>query len=283
MSDAPSVRPAARLSTSVVVYRPALEELRDTLVSFAGAVRLARASGVLGHVALTLVDNGTPDTVALDCLVAESVRGLDDVTVSVLRGHGNVGYGRGHNLAIRSAESDHHLVLNPDVIMDAGSLTAAIDVLAREPSVGLVAPQVRGPSGERQYLCRRYPDLLTLFVRGFAPPAVQRRFERRLSRYEMRDVLTDDTVRDVPIASGCFMYTRTAALQQVGGFSEEYFLYFEDYDLSLRMARHARIAYVPDVRIVHAGGGASRKGSTHVRLYLSSALRFFRTHGWKWR
>jgi GT2 family glycosyltransferase len=71
-------------------------------------------------------------------------------------------------------------------------------------------------------------------------------------------------------------------LKRLGGFDPRYFLYFEDFDLSLRTPQHARIAYVPSVRIVHHGGGAARKGLRHVRLFLTSAIRFFDQHGWTW-
>jgi hypothetical protein len=90
-----------------------------------------------------------------------------------------------------------------------------------------------------------------------------------------------EVLRDVPLASGCFMFARRDELAAVGGFSPDYFLYFEDYDLSIRLRRRSRIAYVNRVRIVHHGGEAAKKGRTHVRLFLTSALRFFRTHGWK--
>jgi hypothetical protein len=49
----------------------------------------------------------------------------------------------------------------------------------------------------------------------------------------------------------------------------------------MRIRRTSRIAYVSRVRIVHHGGDAAKKGGTHVRLFLASAFRFFRTHGWK--
>jgi hypothetical protein len=107
------------------------------------------------------------------------------------------------------------------------------------------------------------------------------RFQRLLDGYELRDRMDAEVVRDVPIASGCFMFARRDVLQAVGGFTPEYFLYFEDYDLSLRIRRTSRIAYVSRVRIIHHGGEAAKKGQTHVRFFLGSALRFFRTHGWK--
>jgi GT2 family glycosyltransferase len=77
------------------------------------------------------------------------------------------------------------------------------------------------------------------------------------------------------------MFARRELLDAVGGSSPENFLHFEDYDLSMRIRRRSRIAYVSRVRIVHHGGEAAKKGTTHVRLFLASALRFFRTHGCK--
>ena len=272
---------ATSLSTSVVVYRPDLPELLETLESLAQAVRRAREAGLLTAAHVFLIDNGSPDPAALEGVLVRLAAMAPALDVSMIRGHGNVGYGRGHNLGLRRAQSEYHLILNPDVRLDPEALVQGVGFLARKRSVALVAPEVRGPDGERQYLCRRYPDLLTLALRGFAPERVRERFSRRLARYEMHDILGDRVVEDIPIASGCFMLARTATLRAIGGFSEDYFLYFEDYDLSLRLRRQSSIAYVPGVRIVHLGGGAARKGALHVRLFLESAWRFFRTHGWK--
>jgi GT2 family glycosyltransferase len=272
---------ATSLSTSVVVYHPDLPELLETLESLDQAVRRAREAGLLAGAPVFLVDNGSSDPAALDGVLARLAASAPALDVSLIRGQGNVGYGRGHNLGLGRARSEYHLILNPDVRLDPDALVEGLRFLARKPSVALLAPEVRGPDGERQYLCRRYPDLLTLVLRGFAPERVRQRFSRRLARYEMHDILGDRVVEDVPIASGCFMLARTAALRAIGGFSQDYFLYFEDYDLSLRLRGQSSIAYVPDVRIVHLGGGAARKGALHVRLFLESAWRFFRTHGWK--
>jgi GT2 family glycosyltransferase len=99
----------------------------------------------------------------------------------------------------------------------------------------------------------------------------------------MRDVINDrDVVWDPPIVSGCFMLFRTALLKGLAGFDPRYFLYFEDYDLSLRAHEHARVVYTPAVRVLHHGGGASRKGSKHIQMFVSSAFKFFNRFGWKW-
>ena len=72
------------------------------------------------------------------------------------------------------------------------------------------------------------------------------------------------------------------AFDAVKGFDEDFFLYFEDYDLSLRLASRGHLSYQPAVRIVHHGGFAARKGWRHLRLFAASALRFFSRHGWRW-
>jgi GT2 family glycosyltransferase len=272
---------AGTLSISVVVYQPDVPCLVETLESLVEAVRRAREAGLLTAAQLFLIDNGSSDPAGLDRAIGWLAEPRTGVDFSVLRGHGNVGYGRGHNLGLRQAHSEYHLILNPDVRLEPDALVEGLLFLNRQQSVGLVAPDVRGADGERQFLCREYPDLFTLLLRGFAPPAVRGWFAARLERYEMRDRLGNEVVDDVPIASGCFMLARTGVLNAVSGFAESYFLYFEDYDLSLRLRRLASIAYVPRVRIIHLGGGAARKGALHVRLFLESAWRFFRTHGWK--
>lgn len=76
------------------------------------------------------------------------------------------------------------------------------------------------------------------------------------------------------IVSGCFMLFRTDALKALGGFDERYFLYFEDFDLSLRAQKLGRVVYYPGVRIQHYGGGAGRKGWRHIKMFLRSALTF---------
>jgi len=267
------------LSVSVVVYRPDLQQLAQTLKSLAAAYDALKETHPAFRLDVCLVDNGgLPDmTAALDALRAHGA------ACSIIAGQGNVGYGRGHNLAIERAASRYHLVLNPDIDLDWQALIRAVEFFESHPDVGLLTPRIGDETGRIQYLCRRYPTLLDLFVRGFLPASVRRFFARRLARYEMQDVINErDIVWDPPIVSGCFMLFRTSVLKKLAGFDPRYFLYFEDYDLSLRTHEVTRIAYLPAVRVLHHGGGAARKGSAHIRMFAASAFKFFNRFGWKW-
>lgn len=274
----PQKLPSASLSVSLVTYRPDIEQLRHTLVSLDAAISAAVREAALRSVELHLIDNG--DGRGID----ESLYSVPDPTTTRLithTGHGNVGYGRGHNIGIRESRSDYHLVLNPDVIMDQRAIVNSLAFLHEHPDVGLVTPAVNDASGEAQYLCRDYPSVFVLALRTACPAVLQRRFRSYMDRYELRDRIGQSVCLDVPLASGCFMFFRRSVLEELSGFSPRYFMYFEDHDLSVRLRRVARIGYVPSVRIVHFGGNASRKGLRHIRMYIRSAATFFRTHGWR--
>jgi len=204
------------------------------------------------------------------------------VELRLLHGHGNVGYGAAHNLIINNLDNDFHLMLNPDVVLDKQFLAAGINCLIDHNDVALVVPMASHENSGRQFLCKRYPSVLTLFVRGFLPRNLHKLFTKRLISYEMRDLSDDQINKDIPIGSGCCMLLRSSALTAVNGFDERYFLYFEDFDLSLRIRQQGRIAYLPTMKIIHGGGYAARKGFSHVRMFVRSAIRFFSAHGWRW-
>ncbi|MFY4696311.1 glycosyltransferase [Burkholderia glumae] len=281
MHDFDASRPGRdRLVVSIVAYRPDVPVLTHTIERLAGAVAHARARRGALPVTVLLIDNGGLDAAAgADLLRHLASAGIEGRVIS---GHGNVGYGRGHNLAIDLVPVDFHLILNPDIDLAPDALSEALAFLDGHPEVGLLSPYVAGADGAMQYLCRRRPTVLSLFVRGFLPQRLRAPFAALLADYEMRDVIDGEHVRlDPPIVSGCFMLFRTSVLRRLGGFDPRYFLYFEDYDLSLRTHEVARIAYVPAVRTTHYGGHAARKGWLHVKLFGASAVRFFNRFGWR--
>ncbi len=270
-----------QLNISIVTYAPDLPVLASVLDRLGRALWHAGRRGLLNGARLILVDNG-PGPGWREPLRHLLGRMQLPVPVELLSGHGNIGYGAGHNLALREVGGDFYLILNPDVLLEENALSEGLAFLAANPEVGLLAPAAWSENGQRQYLCKRYPTVLDLALRGFAPAWLRSRFETRLDRYELRDRTGDSILWDPPIASGCFMLCRRTALERVGGFLPEYFLYFEDFDLSLRLGRVARLAYVPAVRIVHLGGHAARKGVRHIMLFVRAAVRFFNLHGWRW-
>lgn len=272
------------LSISVVSFYPDISLLRRTLATLRVSLEYAHEQKNLGEVVCRLIDNGPGHAwkEKLQALLDAELDGVDWLTVRLISGQGNVGYGQGHNIAIRQSTCDYHLVLNPDVMLEQDAIHEAMTFMEAHKDVGLLAPFVVEKDGTRQYLCKRYPSVLDLFLRGLAPPVLKRVFHRRLDYYEMRDLTGREPLFDVPIVGGAFIFGRCALLNELRGFSKDFFLYFEDFDLSLRAARISRTAYVPDVKITHIGGNAAKKGLKHIVMFVRSALTFFGKHGWKW-
>lgn len=270
------------LSISIVVFRSEPQILRATVTSLLSAVETARQQECLSSASIDLIHNGeeTQQFTQLAQSLAELAR-VAQVPLRVIEGHGNVGYGRGHNLSIAQADSDYHLILNPDVLLSPQCLVQGLTFLKQSPSVAAISPAVEDGEGHKQYVCKRYPTVLDFLLRGFAPAPVKGWFRKRLAWYEMQDLSETSPSLNVPIISGCFMLFRTPVLQSVGGFDERYFLYFEDFDLSLRVHAQGLLAYLPDMHIVHLGGNSARKGLRHIGMFARSGLRFYRTHGWR--
>ena len=273
---------ATSLSISVVCFNSSEEELQALLGSTLNAIEHLKDTVNLEPLPIYLVDNSEVDNLSLQAFAGlqAQAEGLN-VQLHLLHGHGNIGYGAAHNLVIKKIQSDYHLLLNPDLKLDANCLQAGISYLDANESVVMASPFAEYENADKQYLCKRYPSVFTFIVRGFFPKFLKKFSAARLEKFEMHELPEDHPTTNIPIISGCYMLCRTKALQEIGGFDEKYFLYFEDFDLSLRIAALGKIAYVPAMRIKHAGGNASAKGWNHIKMFSLSGIRFFNSHGWR--
>lgn len=297
MSGTESAHAPDHLTVSVVVYNLQPETLGQALHSVVQGLQPAHDAGQLASVRLWLINNGDPrdqaQTAALQTLL-DALPTLPWLVSELLSGHGNLGYGRGHNLVItepgRWAGADapleqvqYYLILNPDVSLATDALQQGLAQLRRNTQQVAVSPRIRDGRGKPASGCKRYPSVLDLLLRGFAPGAIRRLFRRRLDHYSMAGLPDTGVTAPVPIISGCCMLFRGDVLRWLDGFDERYFLYFEDFDLSLRAQRYGDLAYLPTMQITHLGGRSARKGLRHILWFARSALRFFGDHGWKWR
>jgi GT2 family glycosyltransferase len=273
---------SASLSVSVVSFSPDLKALRETLHTLAASLAHAHDAGSLGRAHVVLVDNGPGEHYAAALRPLVQCELGAPIESQVLSGHGNVGYGRANNMVMLASSANFHLVINPDVELSTDAIHEALRFMNANPDVVILAPEARDASGELLYLCKRYPSVLVLALRGFAPNFMKGILKKHLERYEMRDLPRNRPTKGIPFLSGSFMFCRRAPVAKLDGFSEDFFLYFEDFDFCMRAAARGALAWVPAVRITHHGGYAARKGWWHVWLFTLSAVKFFNRHGWKW-
>jgi len=263
------------LSVSFVTYAPPLiPTFNEVFNNLLGAIIDAQHNQVLDTVSITLVDNGNNETM-LEKVIADASCAFP---VTLINNRENVGYSA-HNQAIRQSDADYHLILNPDVLLSRSSLINGLTYLENNQDTVMICPYSEGEQGEPSHLCKRYPAIVDLALRGFAGETIKQRFDHRLMHYEYRDLPTAEIIRSVELISGCCILARTKALQLCDGFDETFFLYFEDFDLSLRMSKLGNLDYYPGMKIIHYGGKAASKGLRHILYFMKSAARFYRKHG----
>jgi len=204
-----------------------------------------------------------------------------DFTIDYYFNNKNIGFGKAHNFALtKLVGCDYHLVMNPDVYFESNVLPQMVQYLEKHQNVGLISPKICFPSGEIQYLCKRYPSVLLLFVRRFFPKWIQFIFKKYMDWYEMRETGYSN-VMNVSYLSGCFMLFRRKHLDEIGYFDENIFMYLEDADITLRMSKKYKTIFYPYVRIFHYWAKGSHKSTKLALVTIKSAIYLFNKHGWK--
>ncbi len=202
---------------------------------------------------------------------------VSDKRVSYVESGRNVGYGRAHNIAMRTTvfRSEYHVVLNPDIYFADGTIENVYAFMQENVDIAQSMPHIVYPSGEMQYLCKLVPSPFDLLVRRFPfLPNI-----RSTRKFELRD-LDYDTVCDVPYLSGCFMFLRCAALIEAGLFDERFFMYPEDIDLTRRLHEISRTVYYPGATVVHAHARDSYRNVRMFVVHVVNIARYFNKWGW---
>jgi len=238
--------------------------------------------------ALTSIEQSTLPPYEYDVMVVDnsSKDRTPDIIMSKYPGFSlvhskNIGYGAGHNKAIRliSRKTDYHLVMNPDVYFGVNVLEKLIDFMDKHPEIGLVMPKILYPDNQIQYLCKLLPTPFDLIGRRFIPGFLKPAFRERFDSYEFKD-RDYNRVMEVPHLSGCFMMLRTEVFKSVGLFDERFFMYLEDVDYSRRVHSRYKTVYYPEVSVYHQYHKGSYKRWRHLKYHIVSAVKYFNKWGW---
>jgi N-acetylglucosaminyl-diphospho-decaprenol L-rhamnosyltransferase len=182
----------------------------------------------------------------------------------------NVGFAAACNQGARKAHAPLLLFMNPDVRVETDAVEKAVAYLAdpAHASVGVLGIQLLDAEGNVQRSCARAPTaavllLHTLFLDRLWPTLVPPHFLAEWDHGETRSV---DQVM------GAFLMIRRALFEQLGGFDERFFLYYDDVDLCLR-ARQAgwSVVHFAGARAQHTGGGATEAVKDRRLFYLATS------------
>ena len=190
----------------------------------------------------------------------------------------NVGFGAGHNLAIRPIleTARYHLVLNPDIMFQSGVLEHLYRFMEDNGDIGHVMPKIIYPDGSLQYVCKLIPSPVDLIFKRFIPNAL---LESRLEKFQLKFTGYNKQM-DVPYLSGCFMFLRVGALKEIGLFDESFFMYPEDIDLTRRMHARYRTVFYPEVQVIHEHAKGSYVNKKLLYIHMVNMIKYFNKWGW---
>lgn len=206
--------------------------------------------------------------------------------VDLIRSDTNLGFTGGNNLgfryAIKNYNPDYFLLLNSDTFIQKDFLVKLYHCLKNNPQVGLVSPKMYFAPGcefHRQSYSKAEIGKVIWFAGGVIDWRNLQTFHLGVDEVDRGQF---DHLTTFDYASGCCMLIRREALAAAGIFDDNFFLYYEDADLSLRLKENGwQLAFCPESIIWHKNGGSSQgAGSPLQNYYLSrNRLLFFLRHG----
>ena len=217
-----------------------------------------------------VVDNASSDN---------SVGSLRDLFpwVTVIENGENLGFARGCNVGIRASKGRMILFLNPDTRFLNDALSALVDFLEKNPSLGLIGPRMVYPDGGFQLSCGSLPtafreirDKILYASAKKNVPGVRFLLDRTYGR-----------VRTVGWLTGACLLGRREALEEVHGCDERIFMYFEDKDLCKRVAEAGwGVVYYPGAVVSHMLGKSSKDSDANrLRgIYRTSQRYYYEKH-----
>ena len=190
-------------------------------------------------------------------------------SVTVITSQHNLGFARANNIAIRQAQGEYVLLLNPDTIVAGSTLRECVGFMDAHPQAGGLGVRMHNADGSLAPESRRAipsPWVSCLKMLGFT------------KRYYMSHLSWDEPGR-IEVISGAFFMLRRKALDQVGLLDEDFFMYGEDIDLSYRLLKGGWENWYHPSDIVHFKGESTQKSSfRYVHVFYQAMLIFFRKH-----
>ena len=251
-----------KITSCIVLYRNDIKMLREAIDSFLNTNL---------NVKLYLVDNSATDE--LKILVTDS-------RIEYIHNPANPGFGASHNIAIQmaiDAGSKYHFIVNPDIYFEGDVVSEMVQYMEKDNSIGMMMPQILNLDGSIQNLPKLLPSPLSILWRKIKKPVAA--YQKFINEYELRNV-PKGLIYNAPILSGCFTLLNLHAIKEIGLYDDNYFMYFEDWDLSRRMHVKYKTIYFPKVSVYHGYDSGANKNSKLFKIFVNSAVTYFNKWGW---
>ncbi|MCC4410165.1 glycosyltransferase [Limosilactobacillus reuteri] len=213
---------------------------------------------------IVVVDNNSND---------ETVKRAEKYkNVKVIKLDKNVGFSAANNKAMIYVETKYVTFINPDTRL-LSRISSKLSKDLTNSKVDLIGVKLQNSNGTLQPSIFKFQTPFEIIIEQFGlgkflPEVLKRKWSPENSRHNQK-ILVDWLV-------GAFYFTETKSFVDVGGFSEEYFLYAEDMDFCYKYKLQGkRVLFDPSISIEHIGGTSEEKTSSSKNLKLLKSFSIF--------
>src|SRR6266513_1683049 len=203
------------------------------------------------------------------------------VNLRIVSNRANIGFAAALNQGAKMASGEVLLILNPDVIITAGSLSKLVDTLSKD-EVGAATGMLVGRDGSPAvgFNVRRFPTLARMLAEVLL---LNRLWKRNPLNREYRCLDFDHSaLQEIEQPAGACLAVKRDVWESLGGFDEAFYpVWFEDVDFCLRLRLHGcKIIYGPAAVFIHTGGHSVNQLSFYDRqvFWYRNLLHYFAKH-----
>lgn len=222
----------------------------------------AKTSGLEFEV--ILIDNGSTDG-SRACFSA-------DERITYIYSEENLGFGKANNLGAWNAQGDYLFFLNSDTYLVNNAIGIFFDYArsTRASKIGFIGTLLRDAEGNINGYGDSFPSIWKSIKTALHIPSTRK--------------MPEDGIKmpfDVDYVVGADMFVSKKVFDEVGGFDEAFFMYYEESDLQYRSYKKGyRNVIIGNPQIVHLEGGSQQQRVSHQKLMMveESHLRYQKKH-----
>jgi GT2 family glycosyltransferase len=190
-----------------------------------------------------------------------------DLSVEIIENRKNLGFSKGANQGARAITAPYLCFLNPDAEIVSGDFLGILKFFQDNPRVGIVGPKIIESSGKIQPWSAGNEITLSSIV------------SKNIGLFQHPDFLQKESPSAVAWVSGACLLIKRELFEQLGGFDETFFMYFEDVDLCKRSREIGfSVLFCPSVTIRHQGGASFDNTAFQKNLYFASQDAYLKKH-----
>ncbi len=190
--------------------------------------------------------------------------------IKLIKSEKNLGFAGGNNLGVRAANGKYLLFINNDTEVPPGFLEPLVDLMEKNPSIGMVSPKIKFHWNPELIQYAGYTKMNPYTIRNNS------------IGYHQKDLDSFNKLAETHAAHGAAMMIPRKVIEKVGLMPDVYFLYYEELDWAEMIKRAGyKIYYQPKSFILHKESVSTGKDSPFKTYYLTRNRLIFARRNYK--